>query len=169
MGATREKWLPIRGWPAYEVSDRGRVRSFNKTGTTAYPECRAAKAKILRPSLCRPSKYPCVMLHCSGRRTKIRIHKLVTEAFLGRCPRGLEVRHIDGKPRNTRLSNLKYGTHKENGEDMVLHGRTRRTLSEQDYKQIRKKYASGWLQRELADEFTVAQTTISRVIVRGRS
>ncbi len=163
MGATREKWLPIHGWPAYEVSDHGRVRSFNKTGTTSYPECRAAKARILRLSLCRTAKYPRVTLSAGGFREKIRVHKLVTDAFLGARPDHLEVRHIDGDRNNNRLSNLEYGTHKKNGEDMVRHGHTRRTLSVYDCKQIRKQYAAGWLQQELADEFAVGQTTISRV------
>jgi len=166
VGATREKWLPIRGWPAYEVSDRGRVRSFNITSPT---KRRASTAKILRPSLQHRSKYLRVCLYAGGYRETVRIHKLVADAFLGRCPKGLEVRHLDGKPANNKLANLKYGTPKENGEDRVKHGHTRRrTMSARDYERIRKKYAGGqFLQRELADEFTVAQSTISRV-VKGR-
>jgi hypothetical protein len=50
------------------------------------------------------------------------VHKLVAEAFLGVCPVGLEVRHLDGDSGNPRLGNLAYGTHSENTLDQVRHG-----------------------------------------------
>ena len=53
-------------------------------------------------------------------------HRLVARAFLGPCPDGMEVLHRDGDGSNARLSNLRYGTHADNGADMVRHGRTPR-------------------------------------------
>lgn len=42
------------------------------------------------------------------------IHRLVAEAFLGKCPDGVEVDHIDGHRWNNALSNLDYITRGEN-------------------------------------------------------
>jgi hypothetical protein len=50
------------------------------------------------------------------------VHRLVLAAFVGPCPEGMEVRHLDGNPANTRLANLRYGTHSENELDKVRHG-----------------------------------------------
>ncbi len=158
-----ETWVKVAGFPAYEVSDLGRVRSFNKTGGTPYPECRARTAKVMKLSLCSTSGYMRVTLCLAGRREKIRVHKLVADAFLGPRPRGLEVCHRDGNASNNRLSNLRYATHKENGEDMVRHGHTRRTLTARSVRAIRNALAAGVLQRTLAARFGVHQTTISRV------
>lgn len=50
------------------------------------------------------------------------IHRLVLLAFVGPCPPGMECCHIDGNPINNRLSNLRWGTRRENMEDRVRHG-----------------------------------------------
>jgi HNH endonuclease len=45
-------------------------------------------------------------------------------AFEGACPEGLQVRHLDGDPKNNKFENLVYGTPKENMEDRdKVHGR----------------------------------------------
>ena len=43
-------------------------------------------------------------------------------AFVGPCPEGQEVRHLDGDPTNNAINNLAYGTGSENKRDMYLHG-----------------------------------------------
>lgn len=45
------------------------------------------------------------------------VHQLVAGAFLGACPEGLEINHIDGNQLNNRMENLEYITHREN----ILH------------------------------------------------
>ena len=49
-------------------------------------------------------------------------HRLVMFAFVGPCPPGQEVRHLDGDKLNPSLDNLVYGTRSENMRDMVRHG-----------------------------------------------
>ncbi len=57
-------------------------------------------------------------------RAKLRaVHQLVLEAFISRCPPGQQCRHLDGNPSNNRLYNLRWGTPRENFQDMVAHGR----------------------------------------------
>lgn len=64
-----------------------------------------------------------VVLTANKIRKKLSVHKIVAMAYLGE--RGeLQVRHLDGNKVNNSLSNLKYGTAKENAEDRHLHGNT---------------------------------------------
>ena len=103
-------WRPIEGWPGYEVSDAGQVRS-NKRG---------CEWRILTPHVARG--YEQVRL-CDGERSATkRVHLLVAEAFLGPKPLDLETRHMDGDRRNNAASNLRYGTRSQNRRDRIEHG-----------------------------------------------
>lgn len=53
----------------------------------------------------------------------IKIHTLVLLAYVGPRPEGFVCRHLDGNPRNNHISNLKWGTYKENAADRTLHDR----------------------------------------------
>jgi hypothetical protein len=46
------------------------------------------------------------------------VHRLVMLAFVGDCPKGKTVHHIDSNPRNNRLENLVYATHKEQNANL---------------------------------------------------
>lgn len=66
--------------------------------------------------------YPSVTLTSKGVQKRFGVHQVVALAFLGPRPEGSEVRHRDGNPQNRAASNLLYGTHGENMQDMALHG-----------------------------------------------
>ena len=123
MGATREKWLPIRGWPAYEVSDRGRVRSYWRARGRGFNFI----DKTQPPKIMKRGRhvygYPTVRFYRNcGERASREIHALVARAFLGARPRGYDVRHLDGDPTNNRVSNLRYGTRTQNMADAKAYG-----------------------------------------------
>jgi hypothetical protein len=113
---TTERWLPIPGFDEYEVSDQGRVRSWNARRTK--PELLPKVLKI-RPS---PNGYLTVKLSHPSKKQRFTIQKLVLLAFRGPRPEGLECRHLDGDHNNNCLDNLVYGTHSENMRDKVAHG-----------------------------------------------
>lgn len=93
--------------PGYEVSDHGRVRN-------------ARTGRILRPSNYKLDGY--LRIETSHRR--VLLHRLVLEAFVGPCPPGCEARHVHDPDRgNCRLSNLAWGTKKENADDRWRQGR----------------------------------------------
>jgi len=92
----------------YEVSDQGRVRSFQR-----YPQ-----GIILRPGRM-PSGHLSVAL---GRGNSQCVHKLVLLAFVGVAPAKHECRHLNGDPADNRLENLCWGTRSENINDAVRHG-----------------------------------------------
>jgi len=100
-----ETWRPIPGFEGrYEVSDLGRVWTH-------------VSNRLMKPSL-DSSGRPAV---CIAHRA-LRVHRLVAAAFLGPCPEGQEVRHLNGDRTDNRLSNLAYGTHQENVADAFRHG-----------------------------------------------
>lgn len=103
-----ESWAPIPDHDGWEVSSEGRVWSR--------PRYRTRGGMLARFETSRG--YLAVKL---GQKT-VDVHRIVASAFLGPCPDGLEVRHLDGDATNPRLSNLAYGTKVENRLDRLAHG-----------------------------------------------
>lgn len=117
----REVWKPVVGHEGcYEVSNLGRVRSVNRAvWVDAYVDRngrkRAAATRHYVGKMLRPG--PMASGHLSvaiGKGNSRQVHQLVLEAFVGLCPEGHEVLHLDHNPANNKLSNLKYGTRSEN-------------------------------------------------------
>lgn len=163
-----EVWLPVigsDGW--YEVSDLGRVRSWynGRWGRRTDPKLLSISPNCI-------SGYLDVLLTIDGRKTTRAVHRLVSEAFLGPRPDGLEVRHINGVKTDNRPGNLRYGTKKENAWDRTLHGTQQRGTdfpnSKLDYvkaKAIRYLYASDdFSYSDLALTFGVDDRTIRKVV-----
>ena len=118
-----ERWLPIPGHAGYEVSDQGRVRSLDRTVPHRRSGRLSLKGRILKPQVSGTKKrtspgYLSVKLGALSRTWPI--HTLVAMSFLGE-PMGLQVRHLNGNSHDNRLENLKYGTGRENMQDMSCH------------------------------------------------
>lgn len=108
-----ERWRTVEGYPAYDVSDLGRVRSR-----------RAGVERLLKPYADTFGHLQVKLYNSPTDRRQRLVHVLVMEAFVGpRSAPEIDTRHIDGDPTNNVLSNLAYGTHAQNARDMVEHGR----------------------------------------------
>src|SRR5258706_1418925 len=103
----------------YKIFTSGEIQSASRSviynGTISLSE-----EKILKPST--DGNYFTVTLSKKGKHRKVLIHRLILETFIGPCPTGKEARHLDGDPSNNKLSNLEWGTPKQNGEDRIGHG-----------------------------------------------
>jgi hypothetical protein len=110
-----EEWRPVVGFEGtYDVSNIGRVRRV--AGSHQCPAGRIlGQAEGNRGHLS-------VSLSLEGHRHTRWVHRLVLAAFVGPCPQGMEVRHLDGDPKNNAVQNLAYGTRSENELDKVRHG-----------------------------------------------
>ncbi len=95
-------WKTIKEFSDYKVCDAGEVRSFKRR-----------EMIVLKPGI-GSQGYPCVILYRNGERNIRKVHRLVLYAFVGKCPDGMEVNHIDGNKQNNRLSNLEYVTKSQN-------------------------------------------------------
>jgi hypothetical protein len=173
---TRERWKPVVGWEGfYEVSDRGRVRTVERAISMPQGGARLVHRRIKKSTPIQ-SGYHYVCLKGQGRQRRVRqVHALVLEAFVGPKPEGEETRHLDGDRSNNRLSNLCYGTRKENMADAIKHGTTNRgdrnpnvKLTAHDVDAIRLLGDEGVALADIAGAFSISFAQAGRIIRRER-
>lgn len=100
--AAVEIWRPAPGWPAYEVSDRGRVR-------------RGPRILTPTPKPSRAGVYLVVKLCSAGRPQQVRLHRLVALTWHGPPPRGrTQVDHTHTDPFINRAWSLQWVSQGEN-------------------------------------------------------
>lgn len=103
------------------------------------------------------------------------VHRLVLIAYGGiAATPDLQCRHLNGNCLDNRLSNLAWGSAKDNAADAIRHGTLgpgmrarRRRLTEEQVRQIRARYAQGESSKALAKEFGVSDYYPS-YLARGR-
>ena len=164
-----EVWKDIPGYEGlYQVSNLGQVKSLPRVVRARGLGKRKPPERLLHPGRCR-SGHLYVNLRKDGSTHHSEIHRLVMLAFVGPCPKGLEVCHNDSNPKNNRLDNLRYDTHLNNMIDMAYVGnRSRQKLSVDDVLTVRARLKRGEVGRHLAAEYGVTPAAIS-AINRGRN
>lgn len=116
-----ERWLPVDGFPGYEVSNHGQVRGLPRTIDTVRGP-RTVRGCVLS-QWTTPKGHKSVSLRGTrGQLTRL-VHSLVLTAFVGPRPDGYECCHSDGDPANNHVWNLRWDTSSENNFDTVRHGR----------------------------------------------
>jgi hypothetical protein len=90
---------------------------YTNNGLTLYKKptkkWRPEKWKILKPHS-NHEGYLRYTFFINGKYVGRRIHQVVAECYLGPCPKGYEVDHIDNNRLNNHYTNLQYLTRKEN-------------------------------------------------------
>lgn len=144
----------------YRVSDTGIVESQLTFGRGMSGIWIPLKPLInRRGSHCRYQ----VVLYIDGEGCRRYVHHLVLEAFVGPCPDGMEACHNNGNGLDNRLENLRWDTHDNNMYDSIVHKHQVGKLTLEDVVRIKKLLSLGFLQSEIAFEFKVAQSLISRI------
>ncbi len=170
----QEQWrpVPIAGYcDVYEVSSLGRVRRSVDDCQNKYKA-----GKILRPGYAGEGIYQQYAMCINRKYVRWLAHRLVLTAFAGEPPTPKHhAAHINGNPKDNRLSNLEWKTAKENDLDKDRHG-TRQNgikhgmvkLTEEQVIEIRRLRTDGVTGVELAQRFQVTPNAIS-LIVTGKS
>ena len=159
-----EKWLSVEEFPAYEVSDSGKIRR-------AVGGKGAVCGREQKWHTCTSNGYANVRLSVGGKTFARSVHKVVSRAFLGPMRHGLCVRHLDGNKLNNQASNLAYGTPADNSADMVKHGRSlkgeknhKAKISHVTALSIRDCYTRGTKVKALALRHGLCQSTVHRIV-----
>jgi len=113
-----EDWRAIEDYDElYEVSNLGRVRSVDRTVMTKNNRVMKLKGQILQSTSGHPDNPLQVGLTKDSVASTHTVHQLVATAFLGSCPDGQQIRHGSKGRFDNSVSNLCYGTPKENSLD----------------------------------------------------
>ena len=151
---------PIARSPRYLIDEDGHV--FSTIGGTTKEIVPSNSGRYLHVTL---------GMGVGVKRQTVDVHVLVAETFIGPCPPGEEVRHLDGDQRHNHWSNLGYATHEVNISDKNAHGtgtvgehHPGAKLTAKQVEDIRSRDCSGrGAQRALAREFGVAASVICRI------
>lgn len=141
-----EVWKRIENFPDYEVSNHGRIRS-NRFG----------KTRIMKQNN-NGFNYFQVEFKINGIRNLMRVHRLVLEAFSGKCPDGMECSHLDGNGLNNHVENLIWESRADNNRR-----RTCVKLNASKVSQIKKLLNDGLTLEEIAKKFGVHFSTIGYI------
>lgn len=158
-----EEWrvIPDPRFDLYEVSNLGRVqRFFCSRGRKGH--------HVLRQKLTKYGYWE-VQLWKHDKGVYVRAHQLVALAFIGRCPEGKEVNHIDRQSQNSRATNLEYLTHQENiTHSLCNHARGERSgaskLTDELVRIIRNDSAQGLSGSSIGRKYNVSASCAQRVI-----
>jgi len=160
-----EQWLPVAGYPDYEVSNLGRVRRST--------EGRASAAGRLMTACNHPMGYKIVVLRTGDamKRRTVLVHRLVAAAFLGTHPSRPHVNHKDFDRTNNRADNLEWCTQLENvrhafaasrrtSPNMKGERNTNTRLTDDDIRDIRSLRSGGVSRADLARRYGITPAQV---------
>lgn len=117
-----EEWRKVNGYPAYEVSNTGKVRSVDRYVRIRGNGRRPLEGMELRQYEDRLG-YRFVKLSSMSDQKTLAVHRLVAKAFIPNPEGKPMVNHIDCNPSNNNAENLEWVTAQENVDWMYTCGR----------------------------------------------
>lgn len=165
---TRQQVDPVEtrdvpGFPGYRVTADGDVLSYWTKGGAI-----GTRATVLKAHTDKDGYRQLVLMRDRKHCTK-RVAAIVALAFLGECPKGMVIRHLDGCNTNDRKDNLAYGTQQQNMDDREAHGNTargeRQGLSKLKEDEVREiiRLRGQVTQEELAARFGCSKQQIANI------
>lgn len=173
MTTFKETWKPVIGYEnLYEVSNKGFVRSVDRIVT--YPNGKSSrnfKGKLLKQCLNVKKNYYGVRLSKQGKTKLWLVHQLVAAAFLGVRPKGFVICHGPKGNLCNEITNISYGTAKQNSADQWRDGTKRygekcswSKLTSSEVLKIKKLHKKGAKSKDLAIMFNVSRSSICDIL-----
>jgi hypothetical protein len=113
-------WEPVPGFPGYERTRFGEFRSWIQQGPGRH---RRDSPRPVQPWLDRDGYLRVGISDANGKRHSFSVAAIVLEMNVGPRPPGMMVCHFPDRTRtNNHPDNLRWGTHRDNTDDMLAHG-----------------------------------------------
>lgn len=161
----QEIWKPIPGFPGYEASNLGMVRSWRNT-----PRGRRTDPYIISQFKTNDAGYISVTLQQNGKAKRKYIHSLILLSFVGEKPHNMVCCHLDDNPKNNRLDNIKWDTQKNNIKQAVDNGNIAHGerhpctfITEEEVVSIRELISSGEKSSVVAKKFNISRLLVNRI------
>ncbi len=143
-----EVWKPLEIRPDYYVSNLGRIKG---------------PKGIRSLSLSKGYLYAGIILE--GKRVNVLVHKEVCKAFHSETWfEGAWALHRDSNKQNNHKDNLYWGTHRQNEDDKIMAGSASSKLTGKQVEDIRRRFAAGERNRDLAEAFKVSRSYIANLV-----
>lgn len=120
----KEEWRPIEGYPCYQVSNLGRVKSLKNPKKPKILRGKTNNGGYVLVSLTNGDKWG------SGKATNHRVHKLVADAFIPNPENKCHIDHINTITTDNRSCNLRWCTPKENANNPITKARRDKAAKE---------------------------------------
>ncbi len=157
------EWLAVEGFPCYEVSNRGDIRS-----TKRYKEPRILSKNVSGTG------YYYIHMRKDGKTYNKKVSRIVCKAFMPHVdPTRSYVNHIDGNKHNDCVENLEWCTQGENIEHAYRTGLRKSIkgeesphskLTEANVRHIRSMHKNGgYSTRQIARTFNISHTTVRKI------
>lgn len=167
-----EIWKDISGWPSYQVSESGRVRTVGRKVRTRLRKFTVNPHEL--STAAHNGKYRYVTFQIKNKRANHYIHRLVAGAFCKKPSRlHIEVNHIDGNKFNNHYTNLEWVTLQENRDhavntNLMCHGEKspQSTLKEFQVLEILNAFIQDPKQSKLqvAQRYGIRDTTVHKIL-----
>ena len=144
----------ISKYPNYKITRDGKIWSIRSRRWLKLQKC--------------PSSGGYYRIQLGHKQPKEWIHRLVLESYTGKCPEGMECRHLDSNPINNNLNNLAWGTKSENMIDNVYRQSSKnQKLSCQDVRMIIYTCRTGLFSKtSVAKMYNVSCSTINDILYK---
>lgn len=164
-----EEWRSLApfGFPGYDVSDYGRVRSYWKQAKGSRTWQIASEPQRVRRPATRRGYLRLDLRDADHRQHTRSIHRLVLEVFRGPCPPGHEAHHRNHDAADNRLVNLEWTpkvAHRSRHQRCENNNASK--LTEATVRLICSELVAGTTETAIAVQFGISQTTVSNIGTR---
>ena len=169
-----EIWKTIKGYPMYEVSSFGRVRSWKVGNGSGFKRANPRYMSLIKDK----DGYLIIGLSNSNGAKLLKAHRLVAIAFIENPENKEQVNHDNGIKIDNFYKNLEWATNLENQRHAYANGLNQGSKGEKNYQAkftngtatlVRDLVRDGNInQKQIAESLKVSKATICRIVNNKR-
>jgi hypothetical protein len=176
-----ELWKPIQGFPGYDVSNLGRVRSWWRRGADGKWNSRGisrTECCIIRFNRQRQGYLDAALYRENGKRSIQKVHRLVATAFIMNVLNEPTVNHKNLVKSDNRLDNLEWASMRDQQQHLVALGlkpvplNAGRRLTIEEITMAQDLLSQGFTKAAVARKVGASRPTVSNILKamkKGRS